>query len=27
MDVPGTFPGVDEAWDIEKFRKVNLIFE
>jgi len=21
MDVPGTFPGVDEAWDIEKFRK------
>jgi DNA-directed RNA polymerase I and III subunit RPAC1 len=21
MDVPGTFPGVDDSWDIEKFRK------
>jgi len=21
MDVPGTYPGVDDTWDIERFRK------
>jgi len=24
MDVPGTYPGVDDTWDIEKFRKVKF---